>query len=168
MKPPRHPDLDFTRDPDAPYDARLEARIHAALSQLPPVEAPLTLIPRVLAAIHAHAHLPWWKRSWPAWPRSIQCGVLSALVVSSGAIAYGVWVLNEAFASSQTVSGLTRWLPDFGPLVTTVSAIGRAGLAVVQAGNSSLLWVSAACLAAAYLTCVALGTVCYRLAANKI
>lgn len=56
----------------------LERQIGEALRKLPPRSAPPTLLPRVLTAVGA---LPWYQRSWFAWPRSARLLSAAAAVV---------------------------------------------------------------------------------------
>ena len=56
-----------------------------ALRSLPPVAAPATLLPRVMAAIGAWSERPWYERAWFTWPRGWQVAsaMQSMLAVAS-------------------------------------------------------------------------------------
>ena len=60
-------------------DQKLAELIQRELRELPEIQAPRTLMPRVLAAIQHQARKPWWQRPWTAWPVGFQCATLMAL-----------------------------------------------------------------------------------------
>jgi hypothetical protein len=72
-----------------PSFAELEKRVDRALADLPPLTAPDTLLPRVLAAVQAWAERPWYQRAWLTWPVGLQVAsaVLLLLMVAGGALA---------------------------------------------------------------------------------
>ncbi|MEQ1573894.1 MAG: hypothetical protein ABL993_06560 [Vicinamibacterales bacterium] len=63
--------------------ADLERRVDHALHGLETPRAPLTLLPRVMAAVHARTSLPWYRREWRLWPLGWQLasGVASAVLL---------------------------------------------------------------------------------------
>jgi hypothetical protein len=66
--------------------------LHQALRQLPPPRAPITLVPRVMAAIAAQQAA---ARSWFAWPLAWRIASVAALVLfAAGAVA--AWPAIEA------------------------------------------------------------------------
>lgn len=72
-----------------PSFAELEKHVDRALADLPPLSAPGTLLPRVLAAVQAWAERPWYQRAWLTWPVGLQVAsaALLCLVVAGGALA---------------------------------------------------------------------------------
>jgi hypothetical protein len=46
----------------------LDNRLDEALRQLETPRAPRTLLPRVMAAVHTAARVPWYRREWRRWP----------------------------------------------------------------------------------------------------
>ena len=72
-----------------PSFADLERHVDGALADLPPLSAPDTLLPRVLAAVQAWAERPWYQRAWLTWPVGLQVAsaVLLCLVVAGGVLA---------------------------------------------------------------------------------
>ena len=69
--------------------AELERHVDRALADLPPLGAPDTLLPRVLAAVQAWAARPWYRRAWLTWPIGLQIAsaALLALTIAGGALA---------------------------------------------------------------------------------
>lgn len=72
-----------------PSFAELEQHVDRALADLPPLTAPGTLLPRVLAAVQAWAERPWYQRAWLTWPVGLQAAsaALLLLMVAGGAVA---------------------------------------------------------------------------------
>ena len=64
-----------------PSFAELERHVDRALADLPPLTAPGTLLPRVLAAVQAWAGRPWYERAWLTWPLRLQVGSAALLIV---------------------------------------------------------------------------------------
>lgn len=72
-----------------PSFADLEKHVDRALADLPPLTAPGTLLPRVLAAVQQWADRPWYQRAWLTWPVGWQVAsaALLILLVAGGALA---------------------------------------------------------------------------------
>jgi hypothetical protein len=147
---------------------RLAERIHRELRQLPGLKAPETLVARVLTAIESRAHQPWWKKSWVNWPSSMRL----AFVVGVCALAGGFLYLGIQFSSEVPAGAvITKISASFGflePLWNLIAALGNALVLVLRAGGQLLFWVTVGFVATMYLTCVGLGTLCYRVVLNKI
>jgi hypothetical protein len=150
-------------------EQKLTERIHCELRQLPLVKAPTTLLPRVLAAIEAaRANQPWWRKSWSDWPKWCRVLVLFAGLCVAGGMGY----LAFSFGPDLTLSALgdvaAEWLSPLRPAWEALAALANAALVLVRAGGQLLLWVCLLVVAVIYLTSVGLGTVCYRMALNRI
>jgi hypothetical protein len=65
----------------------LERFVGRRLRALPAPRAPLTLLPRVLAAARAWSQRPWYAREWFTWPIGWQVGSLALLTAILGAAA---------------------------------------------------------------------------------
>ena len=70
MKPAsqRTTNLDYSMEPE--FDSKLEALLNSELKALPPLKAPSSLAPNVMAILAARARIPWWQRAWWDWPLS--------------------------------------------------------------------------------------------------
>lgn len=68
-------------------------RVGRALAQLPPLRAPHTLLPRVMAAVQAWALKPWYQRAWFTWPLGWQLAALASLVLAAAS----AWWLLPGF-----------------------------------------------------------------------
>jgi hypothetical protein len=137
------------------------------LRRLPDVEAPETLIPRVMALIRAKARLPWWRQTWWHWPPAAQLFVLlSFLGLVIGLSCYGpqAW---DALAASPLGQAVAGWLQALAPLADGLSALVNAfALIIRQTGTLALILTAVVCLAM-YLSCLGLGTMMYRVAFSK-
>jgi hypothetical protein len=148
-------------------EPKLARLIQRELSRLPMVEAPTSLLPRVMATVEARARQPWWRRSWLSWPRSCRIVFLLMSLVLAGGFAYG-WNLVGAAGSLQALrESLSGEFSFLRPVWELVCALGNALVLVFRAGGPVLIWTTCLALGAIYLTSVGLGTLCYRVATNK-
>jgi hypothetical protein len=93
----------------------LEREVGLGLRSLPDVPAPASLLPRVMAAVHAWSVRPWYERAWFTWPIPLQiasCTVLTALVT-------GAVLLSPAL--DEGLRGLAQ--PLAGPVQSYVNEI---------------------------------------------
>lgn len=145
----------------------LEKLIHRALAKLPELQAPETLIPRVLETIRIEARRPWWRRSWFYWP-------FGARVVS---VVFALSIMTLIFTGTaflwQDAAGAVE-LEVAEPWFARISAIGdilgtMAGAALVVWNSISKLWLLLCMIVAfmMYVACVGIGTLCFRLAVNE-
>jgi len=63
----------------------LERLVHTELRRLPPPRAPLTLLPRAMAAVEQWARRPWYAREWLSWPLGWQAASVVLLLSLFGA-----------------------------------------------------------------------------------
>ena len=157
MNPPLQPHL-----PDD-WEQDLDRQLRA----LPEVPAPASLIPRVLAGVAARARLPWWRRTWWTWP--VWAQVVSLLVISTvlGALTYAV-------RQAPGLPGMANLTKSLGGWLAPCEALGNCALALLnglrlalgQAAQVALLGVALFAIAL-YLSCLGLGTACYRLADRR-
>ena len=142
-------------------DPNLESLLHQELRKLPMTPPPPSLMPRVMQAIRARSHQPWWRQSLWAWPWPAQ-GLVLLLAVS----------LVGIFASCQGLLGNgLRYL--FVPVVDACAKY----LAISQAQqwwagwttwlNTTLgpnwLLYAAGIVCFAYVCCLAVGTLLVRM-----
>jgi hypothetical protein len=147
---------------------KLAELIHGELRQLPPVKAPATLAPRVLAAIEARANQPWWKKSWSDWPKWCRVLVLLFGVSIAGGLSYLAFYFGPELTLSAVGDLVAEWLSSLKPAWETALALANATLLLFRSGGQLLWWIGLVVVAMIYLTSVGLGTVCYRVALNKI
>ena len=149
-------------------EQKLASRIQRELARLPLVEAPASLLPRVMAAVEARVRQPWWRRSWLSWPRSCRVLFLLVSVVLAGACAYGFNLLVAGIAVGAPGESLAGEFDFLRPAWGVALALGNALVLVIQSGGPLLIWGICLTMAAIYLTSIGLGTLCYRVAVNKL
>jgi hypothetical protein len=105
--------------------ANLERTSDRQLKQLPALRAPETLLPRIMAAVHAWAERPWYARGWFAWPLAWQIAGIAAMVaIASGALAGVVVVRDVAWGPRST-----RGAEAFGRAAGAVAGAQTLGAA---------------------------------------
>ena len=149
-------------------EQKLTSRIHRELRQLPPRKAPPTLMPRVLAAIEAQAHQPWWKKSWANWPGWMRVLFLAVTLPTVVAVLYAGFLVGGGFSFGAMANQVGEWFGFLAPVLDLGAALGNALVVLARSGGQVLLWSLVAVGLAAYLACFGLGTFCYRVAVNKI
>ena len=142
-----------------------EAKLHTKLRALPEQPAPRSIVSAVLATLATGNSLPWWRQPWLVWPRALQFISASVSVLVLAGAVWGVSGLQPSLTSA------TEFTPQFSALETTQAifqAFSHAALLLL--GSMPLLHAALglAMLLALYLVCVGLGTLCYRVALNKI
>jgi hypothetical protein len=149
------------------YNDELELVIDHELKQLPELDAPGTLIPRVLKAIARHACLPWYRRAWQTWPRFQQFVFLFFLSTMFGALCVGFLRLIQAVTTSAPAQEARNWFSNVETFWNGLTALFHAFAAVGQhLGPVSI----ALCLFvgfAAYVSCLGLGTALVRVAVAR-
>lgn len=141
-------------------EKKLEQLIHRELRQLPDLKAPSSIISSVRARLEARASLPWYQRPWFAWPVPLRLasGILTIALLSG--LSFGMQRLLTA-ASTLTES------TTFSTIVSATNAITNALILAARAINPLYLAGGVALVGLMYVSCVALGTVCYRIAWNN-
>ena len=118
-----------------PSFADLERHVDRALSDLPPLSAPDTLLPRVLAGVQAWAERPWYQRAWLTWPAGLQAAsaALLLLVVAAGAIVMPLVEVHGARAIALVSARLPIDMAGLGAsLRVTSTALVLVWRALVQ------------------------------------
>src|SRR5688572_3359181 len=146
--------------------ADLEQLVHDELRRLPAPVAPRTLLPRVMAAVHAWAQRPWYERAWFTWPNGLQVlsvATVVGLLAGAAVIAPGVeQLVRDAVASRAS-----------GPATAITSALGQAEAGVLAA---RALWRALGAPLVPYvfvvvalmcLACVTFGTALNRVAFQR-
>jgi hypothetical protein len=112
--------------------ADLEQLVHDDLRRLPMPLAPITLLPRVLAAVQHWTLRPWYQRAWFTWPIGWQVISLAALVGFVGAAV----VISPAaeYALAATLGARTASL--------SASIAQMAGHAETLAAAARIIWRS--------------------------
>ncbi|HKS38930.1 MAG TPA: hypothetical protein VJW76_17175 [Verrucomicrobiae bacterium] len=149
---------------DNDKEKQLEELIHRELRNLPEVAAPPTLLHRVMLAVHENARRPWWVRSWVNWPLGMQMISLAVLLASAGLVSYFLGAAWDGFNVTSMSSRVVESFAWLKPIWEIVSALVGAAAVMLRVTGQQFLLIGAAIVVLAYVTCVALGTVCVRMA----
>jgi hypothetical protein len=150
------------------FQEKLERRIHQHLHQLAPLKAPKTFTPRVLSMLEARQRLPWWRKSWTGWSFGVRLLVFTLLLSVAGIGGYAGMQIDSGLFLESLLEPLVVCFSSLEPFWNVLAALGNATLLLLRSGGHVLLWIMAAVAALMYLTCVGLGTVCYRVAVSRI
>ncbi len=147
------------------FEKQLVGLIHRELRRLPDLPAPDTLIPRVRSSIAAQARQPWWQRPMMTWPVDFRVAFIALLVGSLGlAVFSGAEIslgVSFVFQKIMQVFGL------FTPLWEHLVVLANVVLILGRAVSSYFLMYAALLLGVMYLTCVGIGTLCFRVTFAK-
>jgi hypothetical protein len=152
---------------DPEYQDRLERLIDDELKRLPPVQAPESLLERVIAAIEEERGKPWWQKPWTAWPRGVQSFFIASLFGLGASLVYALSHASTG-ASAQWIS-----LKMAGPSAALDTAFNvfvtlfNAFFLLLQTAAGSWLIVAVASITILYAASVALGVAWFRVALSR-
>lgn len=147
-------------------DPKLEALLHRELKELPPLKAPSSLAPGVMAILAARSRVPWWQRAWWDWPVAAKAAFVIVALLVAGAFSGGGLFLGDGMSNySLEVAGRFDFadsiLGNFAPLL---GAFHR----VWQEFAQPFLIYGAIAAGAVYLMFIGVGTACFRFALKRI
>ena len=147
-----------------PEDKKLELEIDRQLKNLPDLQSPASLAPRIMAAIAGRSTAPESQRSWSNWPAVIRWPALAALIAVFGAVCYAGWgIFHDSAPALRSLSG---HLTGLGALWTVVDDLLASGVATIRnLGTGAIAGICVA-LALSYAMCLVIGAACYRLAGS--
>ena len=131
------------------------------LGQLPTMQAPRTLAPRIMAVVRARAAAaaaPWWLQSWAQWPMYARAALFIVALLIASIFFSGSVVLDDQLRSSP--NPFSSFFGDF----TTVGNI--SGLLWQKIGQPLFLTRIAVCVAM-YFVCIGLITAMYRVVTRQ-
>lgn len=146
------------------HEHELEALVDRELKSLPPLPAPPTLAPRILAVIAARAEAPWYRRPWPTWPLALQGSSLAILLALFATLCLGGGRLFQTEAVAETSAKVGGVLSVFELAWRTLGVLRDAGVQVLQHVGSGYVIGFAVVALMAYALCLALGSACVRFA----
>lgn len=149
------------------HDQQLEQMISRELKSLPELDAPDSLTDRVLAAIGRRVEVPWYRRSWEAWPVALRLASLALMLALFGGLCLAGWEMPHTEVIRQTAHRAGEWLSGFNTIGSTLHILVESvGLVMNKLGAP---FIVAALLTAGlgYAVFLGLGTVCFRLVYAK-
>jgi hypothetical protein len=134
------------------------------LKALPDRPAPATLASRVMAAVHARARLPWYRRDFSQWPLPGQIAGLLALSLALAALTWAGLHFWQGDLATQAGGRVADFLRPLAAVASLLVALVEAAVLVLRQ-VPPLIWVAAAgVFLSAYVSALSLGTLLYRLA----
>jgi hypothetical protein len=145
-------------------DQQLEAAVDRVLKALPPLKAPDTLIPRVLAAIEPAASMRWYRRPWQTWPRALQLALLCVAIALCAGLYVGIGQIANALRGTHVAAQLNDVLSTLSAGRQVAIALANAGSLVLARLGTGWLVACGVLVLLSYAACVGLGTIFARLA----
>jgi hypothetical protein len=149
------------------HDSELEAEISRQLRELPELEAPAALVGRVLAVVERRSRVPWYRRSWQAWPPALQVAAFVALAVLFAGLCVGGWLVSHSGPAERALQQAQGWWSGLDTVKNSLDLLVGAGIVFVKQLGSGALTACLVALGLGYALCVGLGTVYLRLAMAK-
>lgn len=141
-----------------------ENKLDQDLKALPNLEAPPTLIPRVLERLQTPAAAAWYQTPWWQWPSAARLTSVAAVVVVLVVLGWLSGTLGDLGLWRQMTLAWTEFEQAMGVVFDTSQIVLGSGARFwSQYGHTILLGIASAMLAT-YFTCVAAGTALYQLA----
>ncbi len=161
---PRRPEPVDSMEPE--MDPKLEALLHRELKDLPPLKAPSSLTPNVMAILAARSRVPWWQRAWWDWPVAAKAAFVVVALVVAGGFSGGSLFLGDGVTNySSEVLGRLDFadgiLGNFTPLLVAFHRLWE------ELAQPFLLY-GAIAAGAVYLMFIGVGTACFRFALKRI
>jgi hypothetical protein len=145
-------------------EEQFETEIDRELKGLPELQAPASLIPRVMAALESRAAVPWFMRSWPAWPVALKASSFLLLAALFCGLCYAGWHVGQLQIVRSSASEVSRCLVALGALLGGAKTLFGTLLRAAGSLSTGLLMGTLVAAALAYATFLALAAGSYRLA----
>jgi hypothetical protein len=133
-------------------------RVDRALKALPPLSAPPTLAPRVLARLATRTEAPWYRRAWPSWPMALRTASLIVLLAMFGGLCFAGWKASHASSVTAATEKVSGAFALVSLAANTVSVLGNAAAQVMRHLGTGVI------VLLAYAACVAFGSFYLRFA----
>jgi hypothetical protein len=145
----------------------LETLVGRELRRLPMPRAPHTLLPRVLAAVEAWAHRPWYERAWFTWPLGWQVASIATLIliVGGGAVLLPT-TIAVAGASASPLTG--RVMADAASVAQFAEVTTNAALVIWRALLQPVIGYAFAIVLLMWLACAAFGAALSRVVFERV
>lgn len=146
------------------YDKRLEAEVAREMQGLHELQAPASLIPRVLRAVEQPAALPWYRQPWTMWPSGWRVASFGSLLTVFAGLCIAGWWLSRASSLTLSIHGLGGRWADFMVAWDTLRVLAESGVLIMKKLGTGFIIACLVVAAFSYFACVGLGTLFYRYA----
>lgn len=157
-----------------PFEDPSDARLHAALRDLPDHRAPDSLLPNVLAAIRAReqaaaalARTPWFRRPATRWPAAFRIALGSVALGLITLIALAPQAIGWAGPTGALRGSIMGFWSKIEALLDAVLALGSGCLiALRDAAGTPVLLGGAAVILFSYFALLGIGGAVWRTASQ--
>jgi hypothetical protein len=145
------------------YEKRLEQAIADKLAALPQLSAPDELAERVMSTLSMRAALPWYRKSWHAWPPVWKAVSLLLMLASFGALCFAGGKVSDASHLAKIIPQNGDGISTLNLIWNTLSVLASASLLALKQLVSPIFLIAFAAIAAlSYAICIGLGTLIFR------
>lgn len=148
-------------------DQQLESAISRELKALPELTVPKAVADRVMAAIACRAGVPWYRRSWEAWPLALRVASLAMLLALFGGLCFVAAEFPQSAMIGQAIQRAGQWFAGLNSLGTTLHILATSAELAIQKLGSALVIVVLVAAGLGYALCMGLGTLYFRMAFAK-
>ncbi|MFN0068574.1 MAG: hypothetical protein ACKVYV_13165, partial [Limisphaerales bacterium] len=106
----------------------------------------------------ARQRVPWYRQSWPQWPRALQTAFFVFAAALVGGLYAGAWRLGHVEVAPPA------WLRPFIAVTDALGILVQSLLATLETLSPWLLWGALGVVGLGCLTTLGLGTALVRLA----
>ncbi len=161
--------------PMPPFEDPSDARLHAALRNLPDHRAPDSLLPGVLAAIRAReqaaavlSQLPWYRRPATSWPAPLRIALGTAALGLLAALAFVPQLIAAVTEDSPLRAAVAASWARLEVLLGALAVVGEACVTVLrESANSPYMLGAAAVIILSYFALLGIGGVVWRTASQS-
>jgi len=146
------------------HEDQLAALVDRELKTLPPLSAPPSLAPRILARLAAQTEVAWYRRAWPTWPPALRAASFLVLVALFGGLCFAGWQAMHAPGVTAAAGKVSGAFALVSLAVNTLSALGNAAAQVVRYLGTGVIVAAITAVLLAYAACVAFGSFYLRFA----
>ena len=146
---------------------QLERQMSRMLKRLPDLEAPATLMPRVLQAIAQRRLVPWYRTPWQNWPTPLRLCCLLVLISAFGGLCLASWQLTRAAGTAEVMRELGHTFAGVTVVYNVLNALLGAMVLVAKQLGTAFIFGCLAALGVGYALCVGLGTIYVRVALSR-
>lgn len=148
-----------------PSESDLEALIDRELRKLPELQAPASLVPRVMSVLERQARRPWWQRAWWEWP-GLARWAASAVALAVLLICCGLPVLIGLMPGAG-FGQASAWLHPGWQVWDHYQPLGKAMWTLGRSLATTPVMVAAACVSVGlYMLCIGVGSIFWRFLAQ--
>jgi hypothetical protein len=146
------------------YEKESAAAVDRLLKDLPELDAPATLAPRVINAIRGRLAAPWYRRSWETWPAPLRAALVAALVAVFVGLCLVATNVGHAPGLVTARHRFQSCAADAAAAWHIVVALLNASVLAVKHLGPRFIVAALTAAALAYALCVGFGTACVKYA----